>query len=87
MDGTAVIGIVWQALELVLWLSAPPVLAAAIVGLIVSVLQAATQIQEQTVGLVPKLIAVYVALAVAGGWLLAQLLAFTRLLLLRIAEF
>jgi flagellar biosynthetic protein FliQ len=62
-----------EALVAVLWLSAPATLAALVVGLIVAVAQAATQIQEQTVSYVPKLLAVCLALVLFGSWMLGQL--------------
>jgi type III secretion HrpO family protein len=58
-----------ETLWVVLLVSAPPVGAALAVGLVVGVLQAATQIQEPTLGLVPRLVAVLGALAVAGPWI------------------
>ena len=67
-----------EGLLLVLICSAPPVLAALAVGLVMGVLQAATQVQEQTLSVVPKIAAVAVALVVAGPWMGAQLLRFTR---------
>lgn len=70
-----------QSLLLVLVLTGPPVLAAMAVGLIVSVLQATTQIQEQTLTFVPKVAAVALVLAVLGPLGMAQIVAFTRLLL------
>ena len=66
-----------EALLLTLVLSAPAVLAAVVVGLMVSILQAATQIQEQTLTFVPKLVAVFGVLAIAGMWMIAQLMRFT----------
>ncbi len=66
-----------EGLLLVLVCSAPPVLAALAVGLFMGVLQAATQVQEQTLSLVPKIVAVAVALLVAGPWIGGQLLRFT----------
>lgn len=65
-----------QALFLALILTGPPVLAAMIVGLVISILQATTQIQEQTLTFVPKLIAVAAALAIAGQWMLLHLITF-----------
>lgn len=70
-----------QSLLLVLVLTGPPVLAAMAVGLVVSVLQATTQIQEQTLTFVPKVAAVALVLAVLGPLGMAQIVAFTRLLL------
>ncbi|MBN1944063.1 MAG: flagellar biosynthesis protein FliQ [Bradymonadales bacterium] len=69
-----------EALVLILLLSAPAVLAALVTGLVMSLLQAATQVQEQTLGFVPRLIAVFLALAAAGPWIGAQLVRFTGLL-------
>lgn len=68
-----------EGLYLVLIASAPPVLASMLVGLVVSVLQATTQIQEQTLTFVPKIVAVFASLVIAGPWIGAQLLRFTRL--------
>lgn len=63
-----------QALFLSLILTGPPVLIAMLVGLVISIVQATTQIQEQTLTFVPKLVAVVVTLAVAGPWMLIQLI-------------
>ncbi|HKY63661.1 MAG TPA: flagellar biosynthesis protein FliQ [bacterium] len=70
-----------QGLFLTLILSAPAVLVALIVGLLISLVQATTQIQEQTLTFVPKLVAVFVILALTGPWLMAQMIAFTKTLL------
>lgn len=66
-----------QTLFLALVLTGPPVLVAMLVGLTISILQATTQIQEQTLTFVPKLFAIVATLALAGPWMLAQLVAFT----------
>jgi flagellar biosynthetic protein FliQ len=73
-----------EGLLLVLLVSAPPLLASLAVGLIVGVLQAATQIQDQTLVFVPKLVAVVLVLVAVGPLLGAQLLRFTQALLLAI---
>jgi flagellar biosynthetic protein FliQ len=70
-----------QSLFLILILSGPPVLVALVVGLMISLIQATTQIQEQTLTFVPKLVAVFLTLAFSGSWLMTQLVAFTRALL------
>ncbi len=69
-----------QSLFLTLILSAPAVMVALIVGLIISLVQATTQIQEQTLTFVPKLVAVFVVLAVTGPWLMSQMISFTHAL-------
>ncbi len=58
-----------EAVILVLVASAPPLLAALAVGLFTGVLQAATQVQEPSLGVVPRLAAVFVALGLAGPWI------------------
>ncbi|MFH0800467.1 MAG: flagellar biosynthesis protein FliQ [Pseudomonadota bacterium] len=71
------IAVAKQSLFLALVLTGPPVLVAMLVGLTISILQATTQIQEQTLTFVPKLFAIVATLAIAGPWMLAQLVAFT----------
>lgn len=66
-----------EALFLVLILTAPPVLAALVVGLVISILQATTQIQEQTLTFVPKLVTVLAVLAFMGAQMMEQLITFT----------
>jgi flagellar biosynthetic protein FliQ len=75
------IRLVREALLLVLLISAAPMLASLLVGFVVSLFQATTQIQEQTLSYVPKLVAVFVTLAVAGPWMLAQALRFAAMVL------
>jgi flagellar biosynthetic protein FliQ len=80
MDAESVLHIGREALLLVLILSAAPVLAAMVVGLTISLFQAATQIQEQTLTFVPKIVAAFLALAIAGTWMLTQLVQFASAL-------
>ena len=77
MSAEAITRIVREGLVLVLLLSAGPMSASMITGFLVSVLQATTQIQEQTLSYVPKLVAVFVTLAVLGPWMIAQAVKFT----------
>lgn len=70
-----------QALFLILILAAPPVLAALVVGLMVSLLQATTQVQEQTLTFVPKMVAVSVVLALFGPVGMGRMVAFMTSLL------
>ena len=81
MSGETIIRIVREALLLVLLVSAPPMLASVLVGFVVSVFQATTQIQEQTLSYVPKLVAVFLTLAILGPWMLAQTLRFANMIL------
>ncbi len=77
MTPEAILRILREGLLLVVILSAAPMLASMIVGLIVSVLQATTQIQEQTLSFVPKLIAVFLTIAFLGPWMLNQAVRFS----------
>ncbi len=73
-----------DALLLIVYLAAPLLLSALGVGLLVGVLQAVTQIQEQTLSFIPKLMALVVALVVMGPWLLQLWVSFTQDLFLQI---
>ena len=78
MTPTTVIDIGRQAIEITLLISAPLFIAALATGLIVSIFQAATQINEATLSFVPKLIAVFVTLILAGPWLITVLTDFVQ---------
>jgi type III secretion protein S len=65
-----------EALVVVLLVSGPPLGAALVIGLVTGVLQAATQVQEQTLGVVPRLVAVLGSLAVAAPWIGARVTRF-----------
>lgn len=67
-----------DALVRVLIVSAPVILVAMIVGLIISIFQATTQIQEQTLSFVPKLAAIFITLIIAGNFMINILLESTR---------
>jgi flagellar biosynthesis protein FliQ len=67
-----------RALEITLLLAAPLLLTALATGLIVGAFQAATQINEMTLSFIPKLLALALALVVAGPWMLKVIVAYTR---------
>ncbi len=69
-----------QGLLLALMLALPCVLVAAVVGFLISVFQAVTQMQDQSLSLAVKLIAVFATLLVASGWMGTRLFAFAKLL-------
>ena len=66
------------AMEVTLMVAAPMLLVALIIGLIVSIFQAATQINEATLSFIPKLVGVFVALIIAGPWMLSVMLDYMR---------
>lgn len=67
-----------QALQLVLMLAAPLLLTALAVGVLIGVFQAATQINEQTLSFIPKLLSTAAVLVFTGPWMLRLLTEFTR---------
>jgi flagellar biosynthetic protein FliQ len=73
MTPTTVIEIGRQAVEITLLVSAPLFIAALVTGLLVSIFQAATQINEATLSFVPKLIVVFLTLIIAGPWMITLL--------------
>lgn len=78
MSPSDVLAIGTHALRIMIMLSAPLLLVALAVGLLVGVFQAATQINEMTLSFIPKLLAVAVTLAIAGPWMLNVLVSYTR---------
>jgi len=76
MFGTQIYQLAYQALLLILILSAPPILISMIFGLTVAIFQAATQIQEQTLSFTVKLVAVIMTLILLGGFLAGQITQF-----------
>lgn len=73
---SALLALVREAVLLALLVSAPPLLAALAVGVVTGVLQAATQVQEPSVAVVPRLAAVLVSLGASGAWIGARLVRF-----------
>jgi len=67
-----------QAMEVILLVSGPMLLVVLLIGLAVSIFQAATQINEATLSFIPKLIGVFVVLVVAGPWMLTVLTDYMR---------
>lgn len=67
-----------RAMEVTLMVAAPMLLVALIIGLVVSIFQAATQINEMTLSFIPKLVGIFVALVVAGPWMLSVMLEYMR---------
>jgi flagellar biosynthetic protein FliQ len=78
MTPESVMTIGQQALEVTILVSAPLLLTALAVGLLVSVFQAATQINEMTLSFIPKLLATFLVLVVAGPWMLTMMMDYTR---------
>jgi flagellar biosynthetic protein FliQ len=84
VEASLVIELVFQALWMALFLSGPILLGLLIVGLIISILQAATQLNETTVAFVPKIIVLAVVILMAGPSLLGLFSDYVREIILRI---
>lgn len=67
-----------QAVEMTLLMAGPLLLGALVIGLIVSVFQAATQINEQTLSFIPKLVGMFLILLLAGPWMLEIMVDYVR---------
>ena len=80
MNQDTVTNLAAQAMTLAMKVAGPLLLVALVVGLIVSIFQAVTQIQEQSLSLIPKIIGVAVVVVLLGPWMLGQLVAYTTAL-------
>ena len=78
MTPTSVVELGRQALEVTLLVSAPLFIAALVTGLVVSIFQAATQINEMTLSFIPKLLAMFGALILGGPWMLETLVDYIQ---------
>ena len=87
MDIDVVVNIIQQGALMILLLSAPMLLIGLVVGLIVSIFQATTQIQEATLAFEPKIVAVLLSMVIFGPWIISTLVNFTRNLFLGMNNF
>lgn len=78
MDQGMIVDVFGIAIRNVLMLSAPMLLTAMLVGLMIAVFQATTQIQEATLAFVPKVLGVFIVLGLAGPWMIQNLMAMTQ---------
>ncbi|MDQ6620916.1 MAG: flagellar biosynthesis protein FliQ [Pseudomonadota bacterium] len=86
MNTQSVLTIAQQALFVTVLVSAPLLLTALVVGLVVSIFQAATQINEMTLSFIPKLLAIFAVLLIAGPWMITQLVDYVRRLFMSIPQ-
>lgn len=78
MNTSQIIDITRRAIYVATLVSAPVLIICLVVGIVISIFQAATQIHEQSLSFVPKIIVVVILLVVAGNWMVNQLSDFTR---------
>lgn len=84
MENDWVMEVVHQAIQVAMMLSAPMLIGALVVGILVSIFQAVTQINEQTLSFIPKILVIVVALVIFSPWMIEILTSFTRDLIVRI---
>lgn len=87
MDQGTIVDLAQNALKVVIYVSAPMLLISLIVGLAISIFQATTQIQEQTLTFVPKILAVFASIAIFGSWMLSVLIEFTKNLYMNMNQY
>jgi len=86
MENEFVVEVVSQALKVTMMLSAPMLLGALVVGVLVSIFQAVTQLNEQTLSFIPKILVIVAALVIFSPWMMETMVSFTRELFLSIPE-
>ncbi len=87
MDESSIIYIAQEALKIIIYVSAPILIISMVVGLVISIFQATTQIQEQTLTFVPKILSVVAAIALFGSWMLRVLIEYTQGILINMNQF
>lgn len=87
MDESSIIYIAQDALKIIIYVSAPILVISMVVGLIISIFQATTQIQEQTLTFVPKILSVVAAIALFGSWMLRVLIEYTEGILMNMNQY
>lgn len=80
MDASTVIEISREALWLIIKCSAPILIVSLVVGLVISIFQTITSIQEQTLTFVPKILAVFITIMICGSWILDNIVEFMQAL-------
>lgn len=86
MTEAFIIELVREAILMICIVALPPLVAALLVGLVISILQAATQVQEQSLTFVPKIIAVFLTLAIMAPWTIRMMISFTSRVYNRIPD-
>jgi len=78
MSPESVMTLAQQAMEVTLMIAAPLLLSALVIGLVVSIFQAATQINEMTLSFIPKLIGMFIVLMISGSWMINTMVDFVQ---------
>lgn len=84
MNSQTVLNLGQEALQVMLMVSGPLLIVALILGLLISILQAATQINEMTLSFIPKILGIFATLVLLGPWMVATLVDYTQRLITNI---
>ncbi len=87
MDESSIIYIAQDCLKIIIYVSAPILIISMVVGLVISIFQATTQIQEQTLTFVPKILSVIAAIAIFGSWMLRTLIEYMQNIFINMNQF
>lgn len=87
MNADVVVSLMMKALEIAIVIAAPMLIFGLLVGLIVSIFQAVTQIQEMTLSFIPKILAIAASVAIFFPWMLATLIEYTANLLINMNQY
>ena len=86
MDTTSIVETLREGVLVVIWVAGPMLLLSMAVGVLVAIFQAVTQIHEQTLGFILKLLVIILFFMIAGGWMLEHLLDYSRQIFMLIGE-
>ena len=86
MNNDYIVEVSQHAIRITLMLAAPMLIGAMVVGITVSLFQAVTQINEQTLSFIPKIVAILLLIIITGPWLLETMTSYTRELIINIPE-
>jgi flagellar biosynthetic protein FliQ len=86
MENEFAVEVVNQAMKVTLMLSAPMLIGALVVGILVSIFQAVTQINEQTLSFIPKILVIVATLVIFSPWMMETMVSYTRELFISIPE-
>ena len=87
MDENVLVTILVETLYLIIKVSAPMLIVSLVVGLVISILQTVTSIQEQTLTFVPKLLSIFLVLMIAGNWIMTNIREYFQFLCDNLTEY
>lgn len=87
MDESSIINLAQDALKVIVYISAPILIISMVVGLVISIFQATTQIQEQTLTFVPKILSILASIAIFGSWMIRTLIEYMQNIFINMNQF